>query len=119
MIINTEGLSKKAERHEKAFEEIFNLRLRAQVLKQEAKDLEELANAMFMGLHEAVGVDVVESDVGTLRIISKENSRVDQDKVKDYLMKKGVDSDLITDAYTKATKKSTSTYVGFYPPKKG
>lgn len=117
MDLRLSELPRDLEVFEPAFREIIDIRLKATSLKDQAKELEEQANTLFQGIAEAHGVVSVESDIGTLRMIEKTNSKLDKDKVKDYLIKKGVDSSIVVDAFKKATKTSKSKYVGFFPKK--
>ena len=119
MEVEMKDLPKKVAVYETALEDIFEMRIKAQKLKDDAKDLEEVANVMFQAISDSTGVmAVISEDVGSIRVITKATSKVDQKKVKDYLLKKGVDSTVIADAYKKATTTGSSVYVGFFPKKK-
>ena len=119
MEVKLNELPKKAIVYEKALEEAIDTRLRAKALEEEAKQLKELADVMFMSISEATGILAVESASGTIRVVEKAGAaKLDKGKVKDYLIKKGVDSELVLDAFDKATTTGKpSKSVGFFPPK--
>jgi hypothetical protein len=100
-------------------QEIVSKRVKANRLKDEAKLIEEEANGLFLGLTQLAGFEAVETDKGTIRVVHKTGAdRLDQAKLKDNLIKAGVDSDIVLSSFKKATTKGAeSTYVGFFPPK--
>jgi hypothetical protein len=103
--------------YEDALKEVINLRVRANEKKAQAKTMEEEANTIFQGLAEFGKFDSVETNLGTIKIVNKETNTLDKEKCKDFLIRGGVDSDLVASAFTKALRKSESSYVGFFPPR--
>jgi len=112
-------LPDQARGYEDLLREVIGLRVKANKKKDEAKALEEEANGLFQGAAELAGFDAVETDVGTIRVVTKAGSdKLDKAKLKDYLLKKGVDSSLVVEAFKSSTTKGEpSKYVGFFPPK--
>lgn len=113
------NLPKEAEGYEDPIRECVSLRLKANSLKKEAEEIEAQANDLFQGMADLAGFDAVETDAGTIRVVTKSGSnRLNQEKLKDLLVKSGVESDVVVAAFKKATTKGKdSTYVGFFPPK--
>jgi hypothetical protein len=97
--------------------EIFKLRVDARALKDKADQKEAESKELFTGLMSLTGVDAIETDLGTIRSVSRETSSLDKEKLKDALLKAGVDSDIVAGAFKKATSKKSSTSINFYPPK--
>lgn len=94
-------------------------------LRQEAADLEHAAAGLklaaddiFKTMANELKLDAVVTDEGTYRYVSKAgSSKLDQGKLKLYLLEKGVNSDVVADAFKAATKKGKgSEYVAFFPP---
>jgi hypothetical protein len=110
-------LPKGAQGYEDALKEVIDLRVRANKLKAQAKGDEEMANSLFQGLADAGKFTAVGTSLGTIKLVSKQTNTLDQEKVKDLLIRAGVDSDLVANSFKKAMKKSESTYVGFFPPR--
>jgi len=106
-----------AQGYEDALKEVISLRVRANEMKSQAKDKEEEANSLFQGLADAGKFDVVETNLGTMRLVNKETNTLDKEKLKDTLIRAGVDSDLVADSFKKSMKKSNTTYVRFFPPR--
>jgi len=113
------SLPEQAKGYEDILREAVSMRLKANKLKDEAKALEEEANGLFKGIADLAGFDAVETDKGTIRIVTKAGSdKLDKDKLKDNLIKAGVDSDIVVSSFKKATSTGAdSVYVGFFPPK--
>lgn len=112
-------LPEQAKGYEDPLRECVRLRVSANTLKEQAKNLEEQANELFKGIADVAGFNAVETDQGTIRVITKAGSeKLDKNKLKDVLVKAGVDSDVVIAAFKKATTKGAeSVYVGFFPPK--
>jgi len=112
-------LPDQARGYEDLLREVISLRVKANKKKDEAKELEEEANGLFQGAAKMAGFDAVETDVGTIRVVTKDGAeKLDKLKLKDNLIKSGVDSDLVVAAFKNATSKGKPTeYVGFFPPK--
>jgi hypothetical protein len=110
-------LPDKAKGYEDIIKESIALRVRANKMKDEAKGLEEQANDLFRGVADIAGFDAVETTLGTIQIVNKTTSSLDKNKLKDLLIKAGVESDVVAKSFDKAMKTSETSYVGFFPPK--
>lgn len=99
-------------------ETMVNLRLESKDLEEQAKAKKTEADDLFIGLKDLLQVDVIETSLGTYRWVKKAGgSTFDQAKCKDYLLKKGIDSDLVVAAFKQAQKpKKNSEYAGFFQP---
>lgn len=95
-------------------------RVEANLLKEQAKALEGEANDLFLTFVTATGCDKVEFDIGTYRMTQTGGkSSLDKDKLKDKLLKAGVSSDVVEQAFKSATKVTKKSYTPvFYPLKK-
>lgn len=110
----------KLEGFEELARDIFKLRIEAKELEERAEELKEDAKGLYEGLVSATGIEALETDLGTIRMVSRSRSTFDKDALKDYLLKRGVDSDIIANGFKKATKKGKdSESFSFFPPKEG
>jgi hypothetical protein len=97
---------------------MVNLRLQAKALERQSGEKKLEADNLFIGLKDLLNVDVVETDLGTYRWVKKAGGNTfDQGKCKDFLLKKGVNSDLVAEAFMQSQKKKKdSEYAGFFSP---
>lgn len=87
-------------------------------LRAAADELEEDANNLFQMISQVCKVEKVETDLGTYKLVKRSGSnKLDQQKLKDHLLKKGVASDLLVEAFKVSTTKGKgSEYPAFFMP---
>lgn len=96
----------------------FEQQLKAKELKAEAAVLEQEAKQKIDFVLTEVDVEKVEADdIGSFRRVTKSTSSFDKKGMKEWLIKKGVDSDLVIKGFDENTKKGSSTSINFYPVK--
>lgn len=96
----------------------FEEQLKAKELKETAKALEESAKSKIAFVLDEVGIKKIEADdIGTFNRVTKGTSNFNKKGMKEWLIKKGVDSDLVINGFKANTKKGSSTSINFYPVK--
>ena len=97
---------------------ILGERLQARELEEEAKRIKDEVSGLFKNLAEQFGFTTIESNIGSM-YLQKTGGRstFSQIKAKDALLKAGIDSDTVADAFKVATSKSEpSVSVAFRLP---
>ena len=97
----------------------FRLQLKAKKLETEQKRLAAEAKAMMDIVFSSAGLEKIESLVGTFSKVKSTNNKLDQTGLKTWLMRKGIDSDLIKAGFDANTKQTISEYVKFVAKKEG
>jgi hypothetical protein len=101
-----------------AFASAMGMRASAAALEKEAEQLKKDANALLEPLFELVGEDKVENEgVGTVSRVLTTRETLDKDLAKENLAAAGVDTGVISVAFSKATKVTESVSVRFTPVK--
>lgn len=85
-----------------------------------SKEMKEAADEIFIGLKNLLAVDEILLPTGTYSWVEKVGTdSVDTAKLKTILMQKGINSDIITQAFAEATTRRKSSKYAMWRPKKG
>ena len=90
----------------------------AKSMEDEAAEIKATADGIIQLVIAETGIDSFESDAGVYKLVKRNPPIFKKDICKDYLLKAGVDSDIVVKAFEDATeKKPPTSSMGFYPPK--
>jgi hypothetical protein len=97
--------------------EAIEQRAMARDLEDQAKTLKEIANETILSLAESYEITKAESVQGAVQIKKSTRTTFDNEKIKTFLVERGVAAVLVADAFGAAKKTVEFTTVDFRLPK--
>jgi aspartate/methionine/tyrosine aminotransferase len=120
MNINANKDQDKIKDYMEVIQDCIDKRHAAKALEDQAAELKEIADNVIKVVIEATGIDSFESEAGTYKLVMRTPTSFKKDLCKDLLLKAGVNSDIVVQAFEGATEvKAPTASMGWYPSRKG